>query len=105
VAHTSGAAEAQNYVALGFRVPCRLTYALPPTVYVLELRSGRMVHPTLRARVQDMAADFQEAHPGVRLHLDEELGEWDVRRGAQDITARDAGGAEEPPSERRRSYP
>ncbi|MCX6713785.1 MAG: FAD-dependent thymidylate synthase, partial [Candidatus Vogelbacteria bacterium] len=40
--------EKQYYVAMGFNVTCRVSYGLPATLYTTELRSGVMVHPTLR---------------------------------------------------------
>lgn len=80
--------DEQYLTAMGFRVPCRLTYALPAAAYVLELRSGRAVHPTLRAAVRQMAEDFQRAHPDVTLHLDLSASDWDLRRGKQTIAER-----------------
>jgi hypothetical protein len=77
----------QYYTALGFRVPCRLDYALPATVYVMELRSSRTVHPTLRRAVLGkMVKPFRFNYPQVRLHIDESLSDWDIRRGRQTIT-------------------
>ena len=77
----------QYYTALGFRVPCRLDYALPATVYVMELRSSRTVHPTLRRAVLGkMVKPFRFHYPQVRLHIDESLSDWDIRRGRQTIT-------------------
>lgn len=76
----------QYYIALGFRVPTDITYALPATVYVMELRSGKMVHPSLRQKIHSMIQAFQDAHPIVRLHVDTSLDDWSVRRGTQTIT-------------------
>lgn len=81
--------EKQNYVALGFRVPCRVTYGLPATVYVMELRSARTVHPTLRhVGLEHMVKPFRSEFPEVRLHVDESPNDWDIRRGRQTITER-----------------
>jgi thymidylate synthase ThyX len=78
----------QYYTALGFRVPCVVTYALPAAVYVMEIRSAKTVHPTLRKAVHGMIASFKEAHPNVPLHVDMDSDDWDVRRGAQTIVAK-----------------
>ena len=78
--------ERQYYVPIGFRVPCQFTYALPAAVYVMELRSGKTVHPTLRRLVHRMVADFTDAFPHVKLHVDVDPDDWTVRRGLQTIT-------------------
>ncbi|MBI2042329.1 MAG: FAD-dependent thymidylate synthase [Candidatus Nealsonbacteria bacterium] len=75
----------QYYVALGFNVPCRVTYGLPATVYVTELRSGRMVHPTLRKIALKMREALLKEFPNLVLHCDLTPSQWDVSRGLQDI--------------------
>ncbi len=77
--------ERQYFVAMGFRVPCRFTFDLPALVYFIELRSGRLVHPTLRVIAQAMHYALRKALPTVKLYTDLELDDWDVRRGLQDI--------------------
>ena len=76
----------QYYVAMGFRVPCRVSYGLPAALYTIELRSGKTVHPTLRIVAQDMAHALQTHFPGLVVHVDFDVDDWDVRRGKQDIT-------------------
>ena len=78
----------QYYIALGFYVQCRVAYNLPATVYVVELRSGRLVHPTLRKVAHKMHAALKAAFPDLVLHSDLDPSDWDVRRGEQDIIAR-----------------
>jgi|SRR6185503_1912391 len=85
---TDDPAARQYMVALGFRVPTILSYALPAAIYVLELRSSRAVHPTLRRRVLAAAEQFKRELPGIALHVDTSPSEWDVRRGRQTITER-----------------
>lgn len=79
------AAIKQYYIALGFNVPCRVTYGLPAAVYVIELRSGRMVHPTLRAIALKMRDALLGKFPDLVLHCDLTPSQWDVSRGLQDI--------------------
>lgn len=81
---------AQYYTALGFRVQVDLTYTLPAFVYVVELRSGKTVHPTLRAMVHDMIGKFRNVHPSVALHVDMDPDGWTVRRGQQTILEKEA---------------
>jgi hypothetical protein len=76
----------QYYTALGFQVPTNLTYALPAAVYVMELRSGKYVHPSLRQKVKWMINEFTEAYPEVKLHIDSDPDDWTIRRGSQTIT-------------------
>jgi thymidylate synthase ThyX len=75
----------QYYISLGFNVSCRVTYALPAAVYVIELRSGKTVHPTLRAIAHQMHAALKMRFPELSLHSDLDPDDWDVRRGRQDI--------------------
>ena len=75
----------QYYTAMGFNVSCKTTYPLPSAVYTLELRSGRLVHPTLRKVAHKMAKALKKKLPLLVLHTDDSLSDWDVRRGEQDI--------------------
>ena len=76
----------QYYVALGFRVPVRVTYGLPALLYILELRSTKFIHPTLRKRIRQMAAEFKMWFPQIAVHDNVDPDDWDVRRGTQTIT-------------------
>ena len=76
---------AQYYIAMGFNVSCRVSYGLPATVYVTELRSGKMVHPTLRRVAHQMDKFLRRKFPVLKLHSDLDPDDWDVRRGKQDI--------------------
>lgn len=86
--------EKQYLVALGFRVPLRYVFDLPGLVYLVELRSGKTVHPTLRPVARRMADEISTRFPDVALHVDRDPDDWDIRRGTQDI-AEKSGGAPE----------
>lgn len=77
----------QYYTPMGYRVPNRLTGDVAAVVYLLELRSGQTVHPTLRNRVHQMGnLVLEEFSPyGLRLHMDMSPTRFDIKRGAQDI--------------------
>jgi len=79
----------QYYTALGFKVPCRVAYGLPATVYVIELRSGKPVHPTLRTVAHKMHEAVTKELPFLKLHTDLEPSEWDIKRGTQDIVEKE----------------
>ena len=81
-------AEKQHYIAMGFNVPCQVTRGLPGTLYLIELRTNKTVHPTMRNAAQEMAITLQEKFPTLPIHADLSPDDWDVRRGAQDIVAR-----------------
>jgi len=83
---TSDEVVRQYYTALGYRVACQVAYALPALVYVMELRSGKTIHPTLRRQIHVMVRLFQQHYPEIALHVDLDPDDWDVRRGDQTIT-------------------
>lgn len=76
----------QNYIAMGFQVPVRVTQGLPALVYRLELRSGKTVHPSLRRVIHTEIKRFRNIFPDVALYVDEDPDSWTVRRGKQTIT-------------------
>lgn len=77
--------DTQYYIGMGFNVTCRVSYGLPAAVYTMELRSGKLVHPTLRAVAHKMHAAMRKFFPAMTLHPDLDKDDWDVRRGMQDI--------------------
>lgn len=77
--------DRQYFIAMGFQVPCRFTFDLPALVYFIELRSGRLVHPTLRPIAHAMHHAIRKTLPIVALHTDLDRDDWDIRRGLQDI--------------------
>lgn len=77
---------AQYYRPLGERVRCDVTYGLPALLYVLELRSQKTIHPTLRRRVLEVANQLRGVLPPfVAMHIDNDPSDWDLRRGQQSI--------------------
>jgi thymidylate synthase ThyX len=78
----------QYYIPLGFRVPCQVTWGLPSAVYVMDLRSGKTIHPTLRRVVHWMCDEFRKEFDGVPLHADTDPDDWSLRRGQQTIVER-----------------
>lgn len=77
--------EKQYYIAMGFNVTCRVSYGLPASLYVAELRSGVMVHPTLRLVAHKMYDSLVNMFPGLVVYPDLDKDDWDIRRGLQDI--------------------
>lgn len=75
----------QYYWAMGFNVTCKVSYGLPAATYVSELRSGRLVHPTLRKVAHQMSRALIKMFPNIKLQSDFSLDDWNIRRGMQDI--------------------
>jgi thymidylate synthase ThyX len=80
-------ATAQYYTAMGYNLPNRVTGDLPALVYLVELRSTRFVHPTLQKRAIEMANILEKEFGkfGLKLHLDDDPGRFDIKRGEHDI--------------------
>lgn len=81
---------AQYYHPLGNVVPFRVTYGLPAFLYILELRSGKHIHPTLRKVILEALSDFELQYPYIKLHADKDPDDWTIRRGLQTITEKGA---------------
>lgn len=75
----------QYYIPLGYQVACRMTFDLPGAVYVAELRSGNMVHPTLRVVAHKIGLELKKELPSLALYCDFGKDMWDVNRGDQTI--------------------
>lgn len=79
--------ERQYYVPMGYEVACRVTGDIPALIWLVELRSGISVHPTLRVIAQDMGKLLLEEFGdlGLKLYLDESKDRFNIKRGTQDI--------------------
>ena len=83
---TSDPTVKQYYTALGFRVGCEISYAMPAAVYIMEMRSGRTIHPTLRKVVlEQMIPAYRKLFSNLPLHVDESPDYWTIHRGRQTI--------------------
>lgn len=77
--------DVQYFLPLGQNVLVELVYDLPQMVYVTELRSSAMVHPTLRRIAHKMHHVLKEKHPDMNLYTDLSEDSFDIKRGTQDI--------------------
>jgi hypothetical protein len=75
----------QYYCAMGFNVSCHTSYGLMAMVYLIDLRSGRLIHPTYRKVVHKMYHAMHDFFPELVFHADLDPSDFDVRRGLQDI--------------------
>ncbi len=79
---------AQYYIAMGFNVTCHTAYGLMAQTYLVDLRSGKLIHPTYRKVVHKMYHAMREFFPELILHADLDPSDFDIRRGLQDIKAK-----------------
>jgi hypothetical protein len=74
----------QYYIPMGFNIPNRVTGDLHALVYLVELRSTRFVHPTLRNVALKIAEELKNRHQ-IKIHLVDNPNRFDIKRGEQDI--------------------
>ena len=83
--------ESQYYIPMGYILPNQLSVDIPALVYIVELRSTRFVHPTLRQRARQMGYSLLETFgaQGLKIHFDPEPDRFDIRRGSHDIVMKE----------------
>ncbi|MFH2035790.1 MAG: FAD-dependent thymidylate synthase [Candidatus Zixiibacteriota bacterium] len=77
----------QYFIPIGYNTSNRFTGDLPATVYMVEIRDSRFVHPTLQKVAHNIGEQIVEKL-GIRLNRDPEPNRFDVKRGEQDIVVR-----------------
>ncbi|MFA4993745.1 MAG: FAD-dependent thymidylate synthase [Bdellovibrionales bacterium] len=75
----------QYLFPMGTQALIHASYSVPETVYVGELRSGKMVHPSLRPIAQKMLGVLRRDVPGMAVYGDQEQDSWSAKRGEQTI--------------------
>lgn len=83
----------QYYCPLGTIVPVQMTCGLPSLTYILELRTEKTVHATLRefciAVYKELIKESKDLDfPRIIKYINLENDAWDVRRGTQTIEKR-----------------
>jgi thymidylate synthase ThyX len=78
----------QYLFPMGTQVLVHASYSVPETIYVGELRSGKMVHPSLRPMAQKMLEILKRDIPKIALYGDKEKDSWSGRRGEQTISSK-----------------
>jgi thymidylate synthase ThyX len=74
----------QYFIPIGFNTSNRFTGDLPATVYMVEIRDSRFVHPTLQKIAHNIGLQISR-HLGIRLNVDPEPNRFDIKRGEHDI--------------------
>lgn len=76
----------QYFYPLGSTVRCELMVTLPQLMYILELRSGKSVHYTLRKKIHEFWKMVKLYLPDQLTHyVNEDPSEFYYERGQQDI--------------------
>ena len=76
--------ERQYYIPMWYNMTNEIVGTLPALVYLIELRSTRFVHPTLR-KIAHMMWEYLEKEHNIKMFLDKEEVDFDVRRWNQTI--------------------
>jgi len=74
----------QYFIPIGYNTSNRFTGDLPSTVYMVEIRDSRFVHPTLQKVAHSIGQQITRELK-IRLNVDPEPNRFDVKRGEQDI--------------------
>ena len=69
---------------MGYKVHLDITGDLPALVYLAEIRSSKMVHPTLRRLAIELGLKL-EKELAIPIYLDTSEGDFDTKRGTNDI--------------------
>lgn len=80
--------DLQYYYPLGNSVNCELVLTLPELFYILELRSSKSVHFTLRNFIHDIWDKLKSKYSVISSFIDEEASEFFYARGKQTIKKR-----------------
>lgn len=76
--------ERQYYIPMWYNMTNEVVWTLPALVYLIELRSTRFVHPTLR-KIAHMMWEYLEKEHNIKMFLDKENIDFDVKRWNQTI--------------------
>lgn len=75
--------EEQYVIPMGYQVPVSYTCDLNQVLYILELRSSKTVHQTLRQVVLEWYKQFKAAYPYIEVHVDKSEDNFSLKRGTQ----------------------
>ncbi|PKK82985.1 MAG: hypothetical protein CVT49_11005 [candidate division Zixibacteria bacterium HGW-Zixibacteria-1] len=78
----------QYFIPIGYNTSNRFTGDLPATIYMVEIRDSRFVHPTLQKVAHNIGQQITR-QLGIKLNVDPEPNRFDIKRGEQDIIAVD----------------
>jgi hypothetical protein len=77
--------DIEYFMPMGYRVAFKITAGLADLIYLLELRCGDKVHPTLREPLRHVALYFEDIYPDITLYADTAESKFSFTRGSQTI--------------------
>lgn len=77
--------DKQYFLPMGYNVANKFSGDLPATIYMVELRDSRFVHPTLQ-RVAHTIGEEIRKKLDIPIHTDKEPNRFDIKRGQHDIS-------------------
>ena len=77
--------DIQYLLPMGMEVQGLLRCGVPQLTYIVELRTSKTVHPTLRKLAQQFAQIIKSVYPDMALYVDLSPDSWNTKRGFQDI--------------------
>ena len=81
---TLSAFDKQYCTPMGYDVGVEYNCDINQALYIMELRSAKTVHQTLRHLVQDWAKSFQQKTLGImKVHVDMDFDNFTLKRGEQ----------------------
>jgi hypothetical protein len=75
--------DLQYCVPMGYNVVTDYLCDLNQALYILELRTGKTVHQTLRHFCQDWVKELNKINPNILIHTDMDEDNFTLRRGEQ----------------------
>lgn len=78
----------QYFIPIGYNTSNRFTGDLPAVIYMVEIRDSRFVHPTLQKVAHHIGQQITR-ELNIKLNVDPEPNRFDIKRGEQDIIARE----------------
>jgi hypothetical protein len=83
--------DRQYYFPMGYKISNYLTGDLAALTYLVELRASNKVHPTLAFQAEAMAKLLlaKYGNLGLKIHIGEVTGRFDISRGKDTITKLD----------------
>ncbi len=78
--------DKQYMIPMGYQVPFSYTADLNQVMYILELRSSKTVHQTLREEIKFWHSQFMKAFPNVQVHVTPDDDNFTLKRGLQTFT-------------------
>jgi hypothetical protein len=83
---TNDSVARQYLIPMGYKVATRFTVSISDVVYIIELRTGETVHPTVRTVMQEIYRQTEQLLPDwFKMYANMEPDTLSIKRGGQTI--------------------